>query len=788
MSPWNALPWNTIIIIIGCSILIPSFFTVLFIKLRRFEDLGLVFGVFLVVLSLVSYFYLTPNEIVNEAMLPENYVWEDTGHVTYWERNSVFLKNSDKQTSLVALGSILPERTPIKKNFTGKEVIHAVSYDKEKNKMLINDVIYDENNEIFTVINDNEKVSEWYFINPKLSSLEFVNVDGGYMGIPSNNQAILNMMVGWVESQGSKDGKENVVLVRDMHRIKTGLIDGLEVSVWQSDIYNLPITWHGEPYVCDETLQLTVHQKTGYIVHVYRHLMLYANISQFVELYHPNAIKNRIVTRYLSINDPIGEAAELIYDTTDASQAQHIAEVKEIDGYMTYIPVVICLPMFLIGLAFTWRYWGRSYYWKRYKDFEQNGSWQVKKKKRTRVKIVAFGIIFVFVFSSIGYMFYMNLSKQDDISIKIEQSKEELITEPEPPTPPGTSRIIDSGRHVVDLADEGNHKLSLREWWYFNVFFNDPDSDLQGYSLVLSFNRMKFSDILFLRPDNLFILLFDDSGESYEFNTLNKRRGTLEATSTGVDVSFEDSWIKGAYPSWKVHVINNEKGFVADLDFVADFLPIWVEGRSANLQIASLLTGGDYYVPRCIVTGNITWNGKQHQVSGMGYHDHVWQSVIPRWISKGWDWANLHFDNGWEIYVSKFILRTPFKLSLGSIIVSPNNRNITEFNHLDVTYTETGNTKSPPFMVYPKKIHVYAKRDDMILNLDIKIYNINEGLWKFARTGMFEGPCYATGTFSWSEYTVKLNGYGMFEATRVKYLLELPGIIPKISQRLFLRG
>ena len=159
MSPWNALPWNTIIVIIAVSIFIPSFLTVLFIKFRRFEDLGLVIGVFLLILSLFSYFYLIPNEVINETILPENYVLEDTGLVKYWERNSVFLKDSDTQISYAALGKLLPRRTPINKNFFGKEVIHAASYDKEKNAMCINDVIYNENNEIFTVINGNEKVS-----------------------------------------------------------------------------------------------------------------------------------------------------------------------------------------------------------------------------------------------------------------------------------------------------------------------------------------------------------------------------------------------------------------------------------------------------------------------------------------------------------------------------------------------------------------------------------------------------------------------------------------------------
>jgi hypothetical protein len=131
------------------------------------------------------------------------------------------------------------------------------------------------------------------------------------------------------------------------------------------------------------------------------------------------------------------------------------------------------------------------------------------------------------------------------------------------------------------------------------------------------------------------------------------------------------------------------------------------------------------------------------------------------------------------MYVSKFSLRAPFKLAFDSIIISPNNRNITEFNKFTVTYTETATPKGLPFMHYPKKLHIDAERDGMVLNLDLEIVNTAENVWRLARTGMFEGPCIATGTFSWDQYTVELNGYGLSEFTRVKYLFGLPGIFQK---------
>ncbi|UCD14208.1 MAG: hypothetical protein JSW60_02000 [Thermoplasmatales archaeon] len=350
--------------------------------------------------------------------------------------------------------------------------------------------------------------------------------------------------------------------------------------------------------------------------------------------------------------------------------------------------------------------------------------------------------------------------------------------EEEPPTPPGSNRGIDAGRHVLEVNDESPHKISRREWWYFNVFFNDPKSDLKDWSMIVTFNKMARLDIRYLDRDSLFIILFDDNDKCYSFNTLGKPRGTFKAEGAGVNLMFEKSWVKGRYPNWHVHAEYDLGDFIADLDFTADFMPVWVEGRSSNLPIGGYMAG-DYYIPRCKVEGDIVWDGNEYKVFGVGYHDHVWESNIPRFVSRGWDWFNLHFENGWEMYISKFNLRRLRDVYAGAIVISPNNRNLVEFMKFKLITVESASPQELPSMLYPKKVRLEAERDDMALTLDIQIYNNCEIVWKRARTGMFEGPCYATGTFSWSGHTVELNGYGFSEFTRVRYLLERPYLFIK---------
>ena len=766
MTVWNAIPWNTIAVVISLSLLIPSLLAVVFIRLKRFEDLGAVIGVFLLLLGGISYFYVIPTDVVHQATLPENYLWQDEGRVHYWERNSVFLHTTDGSVLPFELAELANTRTPIVKDFIGRETIETVQCNHKQNSVLIHDAMYDENNDVLMVINETQRVSEWYWVDAHTDNLRYLNVTAGSMGIPANSASNNTIPVGWVESNGIPDGEQNVVFVRSMQRVETGTLNGIDVAVWQSNTYNKPMTWHGQPYFCDETLRLTVNPQTGFVVHVYRDLVLSAHLSQFLKLYYPSALNSRLVTTYLRLNDPIGEAAELTYNTTADSQSLHLAEAGGIISLITYIPPLICIPMFIIGFALVWRYTGRSYYWKRYKEYEQGASPNQPTPQPHRLRQVL--IVCIFSILLVSTTAYVMVQRQTPASLPPLPTSPEPLHDTIPPTPPGSSRTIDSGRHILVPTDEGAHPVSHREWWYFNVYFSDATSALHNYTLVVSFNKMAFNDIRFLRRDNMFIILYDPNGTAHDFNVLSQRRGTLTAGTDGVSVHFGSSYANGSYPVWELHAGNN--GIQVDLEYLADFLPIWVEGRSANLAVAKYLSG-DYYIPRCRVSGTITWEDKQYNVSGIGYHDHVWEGVMPRLVTKGWDWANMHFDNGWELYLSKFILRTPGDRYSGALILSPNNRNLTEFNKFDLTISKTEKAANMPLMRFPVAYHVSASRDGMNLSLDVVVDNTCQIGWRLARTGMFEGTCKVTGSFSWSGYHVDLNGYGLSEVTQVKYLL-----------------
>jgi hypothetical protein len=132
------------------------------------------------------------------------------------------------------------------------------------------------------------------------------------------------------------------------------------------------------------------------------------------------------------------------------------------------------------------------------------------------------------------------------------------------------------------------------------------------------------------------------------------------------------------------------------------------------------------------------------------------------------------------MYVSKFNLRRIRDIYAGAIVISPDNRNLVEFNKFNLEKIELISATDFPRIQYPIQYRLHAERDGMILNLDIHVYNICEIVWPRAWTGMFEGPCVVTGTFSWDQESVNLQGIGMSEVTIVQYLLQRPRFLDRI--------
>ncbi|KYK20302.1 hypothetical protein AYK24_03845 [Thermoplasmatales archaeon SG8-52-4] len=361
------------------------------------------------------------------------------------------------------------------------------------------------------------------------------------------------------------------------------------------------------------------------------------------------------------------------------------------------------------------------------------------------------------------------------------------------PAPRLPSSTILGNMRDVSPEDEGAHYktiLNLREWWYYTVVF-DKDSDLPGWSATVGFCHMAWGDLrLTFKPDILVVTLHSPDGKEFG-GLINKERkeilgvigsSTLEANTPGVDLKFENSWVKGKSPKWHVHAedkeIDKDHDIIIDLDYFAPSYPYWVQSNKAfdkgNGNMASYIFMG------CEVTGEIIIDGETYAVKGIGHHEHSWSLGVAKFFIKGWDWCHMRLNNGWNIYYSKYYLTNQILDKKTSrinpyatiIITTDNGESLTLLEDIDITTQQTDNLFL--LLKMPSRFTIKAKTDasqillrsfNINLNLDILAKNTYDKTWKFPTyLGMKIGFNTVTGRIQWSdtdeEHDIELNGTG----------------------------
>ncbi len=372
-------------------------------------------------------------------------------------------------------------------------------------------------------------------------------------------------------------------------------------------------------------------------------------------------------------------------------------------------------------------------------------------------------------------------------------SETQLSTYKFPLAPKLPTSIIFGNDRDVSPEDEGVHfdKLAnIREWWYYTVIF-DKDSELAGWTATIGFCHLSWGDLrLTFKPDILVITLHGPDGKEYG-GLINKQRKeilglfgpeTLEAHSPGVDLKYDNSWVKGESPEWHVHAedgnIDTENEIIMDLDFFSPSSPIWIQSSrpfdKGNGNIA------DYIFTGCEVTGEVTIDGLKYQVKGVGHHQHSWSLGVTKFSVKGWDWCHITLDNGWNIYYSKYYLTRQILSSdiseinpyASLIITTDKGETITKIENLDISMVNSDKLflllKMPNELdidARPSSSQLLLKTYDIKLELKIKAQNTYEKTWKFPTyVGMKIGLSEISGKIKWSDddgnHEVDLNGFG----------------------------
>ena len=315
-------------------------------------------------------------------------------------------------------------------------------------------------------------------------------------------------------------------------------------------------------------------------------------------------------------------------------------------------------------------------------------------------------------------------------------------------------------KNLWTANDEKHHPNSIIEWWCPEAFFKTK-KDNKRWSLNASFTDYIGTS---KKPESLFkITLFDqDINKRYDYlKILNKELSKETSNTNDFSIKFEESYVNGHYPNYKVYLKDPENDITLDLKFHAKANPYWV---AKNITDGWLPWGLGFYrygfIPKCGLTGTLNFKQKVLEIEGTGYYEHVWGDFsfknpltflsefkrtasiytkltgwwlhnhkikIPNAISFssennpfGYDWAWAVLDNGWTIFYGNIMFWIMDGPAAGTLILSKDDKTYEEFCDIKFHYNKTKYVKDYDFY-YPSEFTITATKGKEQLHLHFKM-------------------------------------------------------------------
>ena len=367
-------------------------------------------------------------------------------------------------------------------------------------------------------------------------------------------------------------------------------------------------------------------------------------------------------------------------------------------------------------------------------------------------------------------------------------------------------------KNLWNIDDEKHHTNSVIEWWCPEAFFKTK-KDNKRWSLNASFTdyigNTKKSESLFK------ITLFDqDKDKRYEYLKISLSE-LIKKTYNNKDfeIRFEDSYIKGLFPDYKIFLKDHENDIKLDLKFHAKSKPYWVAQKITD---GWLPWGFGFYrygfVPKFELTGKLNIENKVLNVEGTGYYEHVWGDFsfknplsflsgfkrttsiyakltvwllhnhnikIPKSIKFasennpfGYDWAWAVLDNGWTIFYGNIMLWLMKGPAVGTLILSKDGKTYEEFCDIQFHYNKTKYDEDYDFY-YPSDFSLTARKGKEELHLHFamtsecrKFINKFPGKKYWRAFIICEAPGNVEGHYFNGKKKIKLNGFSKIEPQR----------------------
>ena len=235
------------------------------------------------------------------------------------------------------------------------------------------------------------------------------------------------------------------------------------------------------------------------------------------------------------------------------------------------------------------------------------------------------------------------------------------------------------------------------EWWYFDASFDN------GYSAVAILWPMNYAKP-WRRQCTLQLSIYAPDGE-YAKHYLFPPGRLFSASCSTCDVRVGASYMRGRHPRYEVRV--EAEGDAVDLTFEAE-TPGWKPGNAVTILPAPPrfnTMGWLVPLPRARVVGNITFGGRDIEVTGHGYHDHNWGEAFIFHYVDNWHWGHIVCGDTGIIWSEITMDRSLGWDRTYMFLLSRGDRLVYEAARIDVAYEDWLDSPEHP-MPYPRTITV----------------------------------------------------------------------------------
>lgn len=200
---------------------------------------------------------------------------------------------------------------------------------------------------------------------------------------------------------------------------------------------------------------------------------------------------------------------------------------------------------------------------------------------------------------------------------------------------------------IRNTDDIGNNEV-----WYFDANLDDGSKVIIGFR-PNSVNGMRKKGF----DPNLNLDITRPNGETtQEFAFARMEDSSMSKDKC--DVHFGPDYCTGDFKNYDIHIEGTET-LGCDLHYRALTAPFRQGTSALALGENDQFFYTDLSVPKCEVTGTLTYDDKTVEVQGVGYHDHQWMNISPFVAFHHWLWGRMYTDK-YIVYIYDFVCSERF--------------------------------------------------------------------------------------------------------------------------------